>query len=70
MVSNSPQEFVEKRFVTPAKAGVQIIRTNEISNMLDSGLRRNDGREHFSDFSNKLLDFPPLGALGVLAVKI
>ena len=46
----------EKLFVTPAKAGVQNIRTDEISNRLDSGLRRNDGFGCFSDFFSILLD--------------
>jgi hypothetical protein len=51
--------FVEKRFVTPAKAGVQDIRTNKISNMLDSGLRRNDGFGWFPEFFNKLTGVRP-----------
>jgi len=53
---NPPYEFVEKRFVTPAKAGVQKIKINKIINMLDSGFRRNDGFGCFSDFFNKLLE--------------
>ena len=40
---NPPYEFVGKRFVTPAKAGVQKIKNNKIINILDSGFRRNDG---------------------------
>jgi len=55
------QGFVEKHFVTPAKAGVQkIIKGNEIINILDSGLRRNDGFECFYDFFNKLLEVPAI----------
>ncbi len=45
-----------KNIVTPAEAGVQDIRMNEISNMLDSGLRRNDGIGCFSDFFSNLLE--------------
>jgi hypothetical protein len=44
------QGFVEKRFVTPAKAGVQNIKINKIINTLDSGLRRNDGFGVFHAF--------------------
>jgi hypothetical protein len=53
-----------KVVVTPAEpapacckpgAGVQDIRMNEISNTLDSGLRRNDRFGFFSDFFSILL---------------
>jgi hypothetical protein len=51
-----PKAFIEKHFVTPAKAGVQTIKGNETLNMLDSGFRRNDSFECFSDFLNKPLN--------------
>jgi len=43
--------IAEKHIVTPAKAGVQVVKNNEFINMLDSGFRRNDELGCFSDFS-------------------
>ncbi len=37
--------------VTPAKAGV-----HNYFNLLDSGFRRNDGKEHFSTFCETIKD--------------
>jgi|GEM_PF-5132073 len=46
---------VEKHTVTPAKAGVQSGELNEISRLLDTGLRRHDGFLRFLTFFDTLL---------------
>jgi hypothetical protein len=45
---------VEKRFVTPAQAGVQKIGVKRIKGFLDSGLHRNDAFDAFPGFFNTL----------------
>lgn len=50
------QQVSEKLIATPANAGVQIIKTRKINNILDSGVRRNDGFGCFSDFFRNLLE--------------
>jgi len=48
-------QFVEQRFVTPEKAGVQKTRFMQINAVLDAGLRRHDEIIVATAIFNKLL---------------
>jgi hypothetical protein len=49
------QQFVEKRVITPAKAGVQKTRVKQINTLLDAGFRRHDEIMVAGVIFNKLL---------------